>query len=124
MKTTGPQTPRPSTQAAKAGIFSPTARPRSTSPTSAATPSAIRPTGRRRLFGSASDGTASAGIRVAFSTGGAHVLRSVHRDQVVRRAAVIRVDRREHLKVARPAVERDQAEPELSLRAALEEVAP
>src|SRR5207253_4800923 len=37
---------------------------------------------------------------------------------------VVRIDRGEHLQVARPSIERDQPEPELLLRAVLEEVAP
>src|SRR5213593_2542232 len=46
------------------------------------------------------------------------------RAQVVRGAPVVRVDRGEDLEVPRPAVEGDQTEPELLLRAAVEERPP
>src|SRR5439155_1252339 len=44
--------------------------------------------------------------------------------QVVRGAPLVRIDRGQDLEISRPAVEGDQAEPELLLRAAVEEWAP
>src|SRR5262249_3617177 len=50
--------------------------------------------------------------------------RLLDRPQGVRDPALVGVDRGQNLQIARPSVERDQAEPELLLRTLLEEIAP